>query len=245
MNTKFSILHIPEVDSTNNFAQKKIDQSNENLCNTAIYTDYQTKGRGAFQNTWLSNKKKNLLLSLIICPDILPEKQFLISKITSLALIKFFANKKIQAKIKWPNDILINLKKVAGILIENSILGNKINNSIIGIGLNLNQTHFPEKIKATSLKNITTFNYNIEKELKKFLVDFNYWLNICLSDDYDKINFSYFRNLIGTNDFFKYKTKNNIFEAIIVNVTDFGNLTLMLKTGKKKSFGFKEVEMIY
>ncbi len=88
-------------------------------------------------------KGKNLILSLVLYPDFLPlEKNFLLSKTISLGIVNYLHAKTNHIKIKWPNDIYFQDKKIAGILIENSIKGSNINRSIIGIGLNLNQKDF-------------------------------------------------------------------------------------------------------
>ena len=242
---KHKIIHLKKADSTNNYAQKLLDDTPENICNTVVYTDYQSKGRGAYQNFWESENAKNLLCSIIFCPNIEAKNQFTISKIVSLSLISYLKHHQISAKIKWPNDIFVKNKKIAGILIENSIIGSKIKNSIIGVGLNINQTSFSESLKATSILLESNKELNIKNELLIFLNYFNEWKNHCLKNNYEYVNSEYFKILIGKNDFIKYKKDETIFEAIIENIDDFGRIIVKTKQGKTKTFGFKEIEMIY
>ncbi len=246
MTQNFKITHLPEVDSTNNFALSLLNKkSNISYCNTVIHADFQTSGKGAYKNTWESNKAENLLFSIIICPEISAENQFLISKITSLSLIEYLKSHGIQAKIKWPNDILVNQKKIAGILIENSILGHNISTSTIGIGLNINQLQFSIELKAISLSLLkSNQKFDLSSELDKFLLFFKKWLNICHSNS-ETVHSEYFLKLWGTTEILNYKDDNQNFKAKIHNIDDFGRVTLQLTDNQLKTYGFKEVELIY
>ncbi len=241
------IIHLKEVDSTNNHASYLIDNQQDAgvLCGKIIFADYQTHGRGAYQNMWLSECCKNILVSFIVCPDITPKDQFYISKIISLSLVDFFAENDVKAQIKWPNDILVSYKKISGILIENSIQGNKINHSIVGVGVNINQTVFPNGLKATSLKKITGKEYyNLLKLVKNLWLLFEKYSNLYKIQGYQAIDKKYFENLIGTEKFMRYKADGKEFEARITDIDEFGRLIVKDKTGDEKIFGFKEVEII-
>lgn len=237
---------MPQVDSTNNYVANLLDKmSAEKLCNTVFQADFQSAGKGAYKNSWESNNSQNLLFSIIICPQISVENQFIISKTISLSLIDYLKSKNIKSVIKWPNDILIDNKKIAGILIENSIIGKKIKNSIIGIGLNVNQLSFSGKFNATSLSLLTkNTKYELTQELNLFLSFFEKWSNICRTNNIKQINSEYFENLLGTNEFLMYKTKKEQFLAKIYNIDGFGRLILKLKNNEYKTFAFKEVELI-
>ena len=245
MEKKLKIIHLEEVDSTNNYAQNFLEITSESICDTIIYTDYQTNGRGAYENYWESDATKNLLCSIILCPNIEAKNQFIISKIVSLSLISYLKHHNISAQIKWPNDILINNKKIAGILIENSIVGSKINSSIIGIGLNINQISFSNSLKATSILLETNKELIVKEELNFFINYYNKWKNLCSDEKHNYINSEYFKYLIGTQKFYKYKENNNYFEAIITAIDEFGRLIVKTKKGEQKIFGFKEIEMIF
>ncbi|MFT7614301.1 MAG: BirA family biotin operon repressor/biotin-[acetyl-CoA-carboxylase] ligase, partial [Parvicellaceae bacterium] len=146
---------LPSVDSTNNFAANLIKETNV-VDGTVILSEKQTNGRGQSGNSWQSAYGDNITCSYILRPKFLDiEEQFYISIITSLAIISTLKSYGIEPKIKWPNDILVGSRKIAGILIENSISGKTLNHSIIGVGLNVNQTSFDLGISATSIANVT------------------------------------------------------------------------------------------
>jgi len=120
---------------------------------TIITTDYQEGGRGLGAHSWQSNRGENLLMSLLLFPAFLSAKwQFHISRVAALALCDVVELLGIDPVIKWPNDILTGKGKIAGILIENGITAGNLSHSVIGIGLNLNQTTFPSfQVPATSV----------------------------------------------------------------------------------------------
>ncbi|MBN2663263.1 MAG: biotin--[acetyl-CoA-carboxylase] ligase [Bacteroidales bacterium] len=245
-NSIFTIVNLPQVDSTNNYAANLLkNMSAEQLCNTVVQADFQTNGRGAFKNLWESNAQKNLLFSIIICPKVYAENQFVISKIVSLSIIDYLKSKNISAKIKWPNDILVNNEKIAGILIENSVTGHKISSSIIGIGLNVNQHNFFGDFKASSISLLSNNQkFNLKKELMFFLDFFKKWINFCSIDNQIIVDKAYFENLLGSNTFLNYREKNTEFQAKIISIDGFGRLVLETAEKEQKIFAFKEVELI-
>ena len=128
-----------ELTSTNDQAFMLLKTINP-VEGTVIYADFQKAGRGQKDNKWESEKGKNLLLSIILYPtSIRPEDQFYLSMAVSLGICDFIDSFFPGSKIKWPNDIYINDDKIAGILIENSVMGETIESTIAGIGININQ----------------------------------------------------------------------------------------------------------
>lgn len=239
----FEILQYKELESTNDTANEIIE-SEKNFCNKVVFSLYQNKGRGAGSNSWYSSAGKNLLFSIIICPEIEVRQQFFISKFTSLAIIDYLKDKGIEAKIKWPNDTLVNNKKIAGILVENSVTKNRINSSIIGIGLNINETVFPETLHATSVKLEKQKEFELLKELNNFLKIFEKRFNLCKNKSFALLDKEYFENLHGTDKYLIYKDKNGIFEAIVKGIDNYGRIILKDTTGREKTFMFKEVELL-
>jgi BirA family biotin operon repressor/biotin-[acetyl-CoA-carboxylase] ligase len=153
------------VSSTNSLAEKLIiDKKLQE--NTAIFADFQTAGKGQQNNVWHSEKGKNILASFVFFPEKLNiESFFILNQLASLAIIKTLEEiiPETGLKIKWPNDILFDKMKISGILIQNNIEGNHIKNTIIGLGINVNQTDFPEiEIEAASVKSLTKENYPLE-----------------------------------------------------------------------------------
>jgi BirA family biotin operon repressor/biotin-[acetyl-CoA-carboxylase] ligase len=118
-----------------------------------VVADFQDTGKGQGDHQWHSLPGENLLMSLLLFPAFLSAyHQFHLSRVASLAIIDTLKSLNLDPVIKWPNDILLNNRKIAGILIENGISGKRLSHTIIGIGLNLNQTKFPVfPVEATSV----------------------------------------------------------------------------------------------
>ena len=175
----YSIVYLQTVDSTNNYAASHDNQPNIQH-KTVILASFQSKGKGQFHNNWQSEAELNLLFSIYLLPNKLSAvNQFDLSRISALAIkdtISYFLKRKVS--IKWPNDIFVNDKKIAGILIENSVNNNFIDRSIIGIGININQEVF-DQLSATSLKLESAVEWKLERVLEFFLYRFdNYYESI-------------------------------------------------------------------
>ena len=143
-------IYVSECLSTNDFLTHLTKKNNLGE-GTTVMTDYQVKGKGQRNNMWESKKKKNLLFSLLLKPDIPLSDQFKLHIIISLAIKETLTKLDLRGvKVKWPNDIYINDKKISGILIESQIFNKKIKQVVIGIGLNINQNNFDD-LNATSI----------------------------------------------------------------------------------------------
>ncbi|MBQ6667881.1 MAG: biotin--[Bacteroidales bacterium] len=146
------ILHFQQLASTNTFLEQMLQSQNRAKTpdcpdGMIVMTDFQTTGRGRQTNSWHSERGKNLLMSILIYPHLPVEAQFRVTEWISLALADHLRqNVGLEPQIKWPNDIYINGKKIAGILISHHWHSNEIASSIIGIGLNLNQELFPDTL---------------------------------------------------------------------------------------------------
>lgn len=176
--------HFDTLNSTNNYAAN-VFKKEHIKCGTVILADNQTDGRGQRDNKWFSEPYSNLTFSFVLDNNKLdinrPLKPILI---TSLALINFFKSVNITAKIKWPNDIMINDLKIAGILIENFYSGKQLNFSVIGIGININQENFND-LPATSLKSIKKKEIPLNNAFESVI----YQLNLAF-ESYHKIQFN-------------------------------------------------------
>ncbi len=236
-----------KIDSTNNYLKELLKDKKEILPEfLSVYTLEQTSGRGQKGNVWHSEKNKNILFSTILYPKILPEEQFLLNIVTSLSVIDFIAQlfgTKENLNIKWPNDIYYNDKKLGGILIENSIIGSKIENTIIGIGINLNQTNFPANLpNPISMKQIANQEFNLEKSvelLQKSII--KKYLKI---EEVENLKQEYYNLLFRLNNFYNYKINNQIIEAKITGFTNQGLLMLEDKEKKFYKLAFKQIEYI-
>lgn len=150
MKRDYDIIWLDSVDSTNEEARRHIDEF-DNLSVLSVMS--QSCGRGQRGNSWLSEPGKNLLFSIVLkysdglgdtdlTPPVQAYDQFVISQLTSLAVVDLLASHGIVARIKWPNDIYVGDRKICGMLIENAVRGKRLHTSIIGIGLNVNQRNF-------------------------------------------------------------------------------------------------------
>lgn len=155
-----------KVDSTNNVCRREIEAL-DNL--SYIAAKCQSAGRGQGDHTWTSTPGENLTFSYILKPDgtLRAADAIVITHITTLSIVSYLESKGVKAAIKWPNDIWVDGKKICGILIENCLDGPQVLWSIIGVGLNINQTDFPKDLpNPTSLSILTGGQYDVEEELE-------------------------------------------------------------------------------
>jgi len=235
-------LYIKQTNSTNNLLQdllKKLEL-NEGF---VVYTDFQTTGKGQKGNSWESENSKNLLFSILLRPHhILIENQFIISQIVSNSIRNILSELCDGIKIKWPNDIYWNDKKIAGILIENSLRGNLINTSVIGIGLNVNQKEFiSDAQNPVSLRQINNRQYPRKVIMEKICTNI---LENYKELNYEEIRKYYFNNLYRNNKYYPFKAENDEFLAVIKDVMPDGKIKMETEVGIEKSFYFKQVEFI-
>jgi BirA family biotin operon repressor/biotin-[acetyl-CoA-carboxylase] ligase len=241
-NTNKKIIVLNRTESTNNYASQLVDKRVAE--GTVVLAHYQEKGRGYKGNYWESEAGKNLLASIIIYPRFLPAcLQFQLSKIISLALVDFLKEETPAPKIKWPNDIYYEQKKIAGILIENSVKGEFLDTSIIGFGLNVNQIRFlSDAPNPVSLKQITGKEYQINQVMDQIYRNFRSWFYKLKAGKYTEIDAAYFENLFQNTGWHKFKEKGLEFEAQIKGISEFGHLQLKKRTGEIAEYQFKEVE---
>lgn len=172
MKSKYNIIWHNELDSTNSEAGRRLTGL-DNL--SVLSASAQTSGRGQGDHTWTSRPGENLTFSIVLKPeDISSKDSFIVSQITALSVIRFLNSFGIEALIKWPNDIYVlgksDGKKICGILIENVFKGDSLASSVIGIGLNINQTDFPAHLpNPISLRQLTGKEYKLEDCLETFL----------------------------------------------------------------------------
>lgn len=206
----------------------------------------QNNGRGQGSNSWESQANKNLTFSILLRPIFLePHLQFYISKIISLAIVDTLSEYICGITIKWPNDIYIGDKKIAGILIENSIMGAQLDYSIVGIGLNVNQTVFvTDAPNPISLKIISASDFNLEKILNTTIKHIQLRYQQLMKYKLDEINKSYFGLLYRNIGKHPYRDDKETFMASIKGVSEMGMLILKDSSGKQREYAFKEVEFV-
>lgn len=238
--------HHAELVSTNDFALNILAKTNP-IEGFVISTDYQLAGRGQIGSSWHSTAGLNLLLSIVLCPKWLAvEHQFQLSQAVALGIadtINVFTSFK--TKIKWPNDVYTNGQKIAGILIQNSLTASQINWSVVGIGLNVNETIFPDNIpNATSLKLLTKKETELNV-LKKHLFQNIEYRYLQLKSNPGYILKDYLQNLYQYQSWAYYQDVQlgAVFEGQIIGVNKKGQLAVQKKSKPEsiQYFGLKEI----
>lgn len=195
------LIFVKNLPSTNTYAASLL-RDNELTEGTVIHTNHQSSGRGQGGNKWESEDGKNLLISIVLFPSmIIPAEQFFLSMAISLGICDFLDKYTSSVSIKWPNDIYVNNDKIAGILIENSIMGNIIEHTIAGIGINLNQTKFlSDAPNPVSLSNLTGKEYDVSECLWQLVTDLDKRYKSLLSGETARIKAEYFSKLYRKGD---------------------------------------------
>ena len=215
---------------------------------TIVSAKRQTEGRGQMGTKWDSEHSKNLTISVFKdMSTTFIEHPFYVSLITSLALIRTLQSFSIRKlSVKWPNDILSEDKKVCGILIENVIKQNNLKASIIGIGLNVNQTAFGNLPKASSLKILSGNHYNLEEVLYTTIKFLKYYFMLIRKEEYEVIKREYESYLFRKNKPSTFIDSNgNMFTGIIKSISDSGSLQVLLEDDILKEFELKEITLLY
>lgn len=213
---------------------------------TIIRAAYQSAGRGQMGNHWESEKGKNLLISIILYPvRIKPSDQFLISMAVSLGISDFIGREISGCKIKWPNDIYVNNDKIAGILIENSIMENSILNSVAGIGLNINQREFlTDAPNPVSMSLLTGREYDLEVSLNRLATALDQRYFQLMSGDHGEIRRNYISQLYRFNEWNVFRDSAGTFSGCILSVKDEGMLQIERNDMTIRDYTFKEVDFI-
>ena len=241
----FKVIHINETDSTNRWLRNSQGTAPSEFC---VVADYQTAGRGCGTNTWESERSKNLTFSMLIHPtDIPASRQFLISEVVSVALCKTLeqwlepSTDKAPLRIKWPNDIYYGDNKLCGILIENQLQGSTIKDSIIGIGINVNQEVFrSDAPNPVSLCQILGY----ETDCEALLNDFLQRLEETFGSEWEMVSADYRHLLYHKDDYYEYEDAKGRFLARVLDVLNDGRLVLLDTEGTARIYAFKEVSYI-
>jgi len=242
------IIVLKMVDSTNDYMQNKVKTGNISEEGTVIITDDQRAGKGLDKNKWESESGKNLTFSILLKPGFLPaDQQFQLTKVISLSVFDFIRsylpNERI--KVKWPNDIYVGNKKIAGILINNTIKGKEIMYTVVGVGVNINQQNFgSDVLNPTSLWHYLKCDLKINYCLKNILSHIEKRYQQLKDNDTFQINTDYKKALYRLNDFNLFKYKETMISARIVGVTEYGQIKLLQKDNTEIICDLKEIEFI-
>jgi BirA family biotin operon repressor/biotin-[acetyl-CoA-carboxylase] ligase len=235
------IIKIESVDSTNNYVANlmnggKIEHG------TVILAEEQTNGKGQRGAEWHSNSGENMIFSMYLDTANLSVKdQFVLTQFVSISVSNLLHKIGINSKIKWPNDIYVGNKKIAGILIENQICGSFLSGSVIGIGLNVNQIDF-ERLNATSVKLETKSFRSIQEILLQLIHELNENWNKIL--DFKLLKNNYISQLLFFREKARFKDVNGEFVGKIIDVLENGKL-LVDKGDNILEYDLKEITFLF
>ncbi len=234
------------LNSTNEEALRLIaeDRAQEGL---VLQAHDQTRGRGTGNNRWESEPGKNLTFSLVLCPHFLePSQQFVLTEMVSLALFEVVEHRLGSdcLSIKWPNDLWFKDKKLAGVLVQNRIKGNRLDYSVVGVGLNVNQKKFlTDAPNPASMIHFSGKEENLSGLLEEILKQ--------LSHAYEKIKRniksledSYLQKLYRIGEWSEYSDEAGFFTAKITGIDLYGRLLMTDRQGNRRIYGFKEVKFL-
>ncbi len=238
-------MYIKATNSTNSQMKEMLAKGEWPEGERFLYTGYQTAGRGQTGNSWESEADKNLLCSILLPPN---KNLYFLNIAVGVAIIRVIQSVLSQRSglysvlsIKWPNDIYFGDKKVAGILIENAIIGNEIKYSIAGIGLNVNQTTFvSDAPNPVSLKQITGKEYDIDQWMKDLLDA----IQAVLNESEEAIWTYYKAHLYRREGWYPFEDKNGTFEARISDVLPTGEIILCDRQGNQRIYEFKQIRYV-
>lgn len=237
------IICLEETDSTNNYASAHADELEPW---SIVLTESQTKGRGQRGNSWEAEPGKNLTFSMVIKPENFRARdQFALSEAVALATVETLKEEGIEACVKWPNDIYVGDRKIAGLLLEHSVTGMFITHTVAGIGLNVNQTEFlSDAPNPVSMSMITGREYDLNSILEKLGSGISRKIGEAFDQEGRRRLHETFKSSLWRGDGGRYPFRlpdGTEFEAIIRDVEETGYLILGDEEGNEKKFAFKEV----
>ena len=231
-------MYIANTNSTNTLLKQLAAEGNPP---EFIYAGYQTAGRGQTGNGWESEEGKNLLCSILLPPN---KNLYFLNIAVSVAIIRELEVRGLEVRglaIKWPNDIYWKDKKLAGILVENAIIGSEVKYSIAGIGLNVNQTVFvSDAPNPVSLKQITGKEYDIDQWMQDLLEA----VKAVLNEPEEVIWSEYKAHLYRREGNWPYEDANGRFEARIQDVLPTGEIVLKDTDNKERIYHFKQIRYV-
>ncbi len=241
------VITLQSVGSTNEYMIDQVRQGKIKQEGTVVVAIEQTSGKGLDKNSWESEKGKNLTFSILFKPVFLrADQQFMLNKCVSLGVFDFvmttIPHRKVN--IKWPNDIYVENKKIAGILINNTIEGSELIHSVAGIGININQLNFSDRLRnPVSLKQLIRKEFDPNQALNEILYFIENRYTQLLTNESAQLDTDYLNALYRMNEDFTYRFNDRKITARITGISDYGHLQL-LTTGERIECDFKEIEFI-
>lgn len=224
------IIQVDECLSTN-VLMAELDNMNTLPTGTVVTTNYQKLGKGQFTKIWQSDKSQNVLMSILFRTENMKiENIFLLNKAFCIAMqeaIQFFLLE-YKVYIKWPNDIIVNHKKICGILIENTIQNHQVSRCILGVGVNVNQMVFEDLKYATSFKQLTNTTFTLEDIQNKIFEKLEFYYQYLLNQNHTFIDEKYHELLYKNSVHNRFILNHQVVESKVMSVNDDGMLVLIL-----------------
>lgn len=241
----FEIIRVEETDSTNAAIRRCEHPADKEFL--VLSAEYQTGGKGQRGNSWESERGKNLLFTISCRPTFLPARQqFLLSQAIALSVFDTFRRFVRRFSIKWPNDIYWRDRKVGGILIENDLAGEYIAQSIIGVGLNINQTEFrSDAPNPASILQVCGMHCKRRHVLEHILKHFEAYYRLLQQGKMGVVREHYREALFRKSGFHTYRDEQGEFSARLHHVEDDGHLILEDSTGRLRTYAFKELTYVF
>lgn len=238
------LVKLDAINSTNSYLKelsKVITTSNW----TVVTTDYQTIGRGQMETKWESERGKNLMCSVLIkLKNVNIEDQFYLNCAVSLGIFNALKGYNLpKLKTKWPNDIMSGNKKLGGVLIENSLVNDNIYQTIVGIGININQERFPIHLaKAISMKQIFKKDFDRDIILNQIVISIQEQMLLLDQKKFDILHQNYEDVLfkMNTPHMFEHASGQK-FLGKILGISKVGKLIVEKQDGSIQKYGFKEI----
>ena len=240
------LVKLNAINSTNTYL-KQLSKDDDISNWTIVTAEFQTVGRGQVESKWESEIGKNLICSLLIKFESLEVKdQFYLNCAISIGIYNALKKYKLpQLKIKWPNDIMSENKKLGGILIENSLKISKIYKSVVGIGINVNQDRFSKHLPmAISMKQIFNNDFDREIILKEIVSSIKKQIKLLNQFNFALLHKKYEEVLYKINSPQMFESNNQKFLGQITGVTNQGKLKVKLDNNIIKQFAFKEIKYL-
>lgn len=242
------IIRLESVGSTNEYMIEQIRIGKIVDEGTVLMAMEQTCGKGMDKNTWESEPGRNLTFSVLFKPVFLrADQQFMLNKSISLGVYDYVKTNVPHHKvsIKWPNDIYVEDRKIAGILISNTIGGSELLHSVAGIGMNINQNKFSDRLRnPVSLKHLIRKEIDLDSALHELLYFIENRYFQLVNNEFTRINTNFLESLYRLNELHLFHFKNERLTARITGVSDYGHLQLLSSTNEKIECDFKEIEFV-
>ncbi len=239
-----NLVFMPECHSTNTFALQLCQETPFPAEGTVVIAARQAQGRGQQGNDWEAEPGKNFTLSMILYPTFLAiTNQFYLNIFTALAIQDYLQQKSCaNVRIKWPNDVFIGEKKVCGILIENQLKRNLLANTVIGIGLNMNQRQFAVK-SATSLGLVLDREFELKDELEILLGRIEARFLQLRHGEFDRLMKDYLKAMLWINEMHIFHAGGVYFEGSIRGIDQSGRLRVAVGNDEK-AYGTREISYV-